>query len=80
MGSINSFPEEAHLPNKEQYSEEELNSIHVFWCSKCLSLNIRRLNLTTNTSYCDNCCDVNIVEGSLKEWEYRVRQANKSLI
>ncbi len=67
--SICKFPEEAHLPDKDTYTPAEIDSIDVFWCKHCLSLKIRRLNLSTNISYCDKCGNTDIIQGPLKSLE-----------
>lgn len=67
------FPEESHLPDKEKYTLEEIDSIDVFWCKDCLSLRIRRLNEDTNICYCDECFSTEIKQGNIKEWQYRIK-------
>lgn len=78
MNNVNLIcPEESHLDDKDSYTKEEINSIPIFWCKDCLSLRIRRVNTTTNISFCDECSSTEIVMGSLSEWRYRCRALNK---
>jgi hypothetical protein len=74
------FPEEEHLPSKEKYTTEDINTIDVFWCKDCLSLNIRRIHLTSNTSYCDDCFCTNIMQGPLEERERTVRLRSRQYL
>lgn len=73
----NPFPEEAHLEIKEIYTKEEIDTIDVFWCKECCSLNIRRLGLSTNSSYCEKCGNTEIMQGPLKQWESYKKYKNK---
>ena len=70
------FPEEEHLPVKDSYTKEEIDSIDIFWCKDCLSLKIRRVSINSNYSYCDDCSSTNIKQGSMEEWRYLNRLKN----
>lgn len=47
----------------------EYNSIPVFYCKHCLSLNIRTLNDDEDLDYCDNCGSTEIASCQIEEWE-----------
>ena len=59
--------EESHLEEKDSYSKEEINSIPVFFCADCLSLEVRRY--TEGQSYCDKCYCTNIETDSIEQWK-----------
>ena len=49
---------------KEQYDEEP-----VYYCSRCLSLNIRQISSIEGLDYCDDCGSTKIATTSIEEWE-----------
>lgn len=59
--------EESHLPDKKEYSQEEINSIDVYYCADCLSLRIR--STEEDLFFCDHCFCTNIERTNIKEWE-----------
>ena len=46
--------------------KEEYNSIPVYYCAKCLSLNIKSV---IGMDYCDSCNSTNVEQCSIEEWE-----------
>jgi hypothetical protein len=56
---------------KEQYDEEP-----VFYCKRCLSLNIRQIPGAEDQEYCDDCGSANIGSASIEEWEEMYRKKN----
>ena len=41
----------------------------VYYCKRCLSLNIRQVPMMPELSYCDDCGAVDIGEASFEEWD-----------
>lgn len=72
--------EESHLPDKKEYSQEEINSIDVYYCADCLSLRIRSTD--DELFFCDSCFCTNIEKTNIKEWEklYQGRYKRSYLI
>lgn len=75
--SGNPFPEEAHLPIKEVYTPEDIDTIDVFWCRECCSLDVRRISITTNSSYCNRCGNTEIIQGSIDKWNMYKKYKNQ---
>ena len=65
-----------HTPSKDPYDEEP-----VFFCKRCLSLNIRQLLTVANMDYCEDCGATDIESTSIEEWEklYKERYGVKFL-
>lgn len=72
--------EESHLPDKKEYSQEEINSIDVYYCADCLSLRIRSTD--DELFFCDSCFCTNIERANIKGWEklYQERYKRPYLI
>jgi hypothetical protein len=45
------------------------NKEPVFYCKRCLSLNIRNVPVLEDSCYCDKCGSTSIIESSLEDWE-----------
>lgn len=66
----NKFPEEALLPEKDHYTKEEIDTIPVFYCTKCGSLDIRRYDTEGIPMFCGKCSGTNIEKcKSIYKWE-----------
>ena len=65
--------DELIIDMNKKYSKEEYNKEPVYYCSRCLSLNI--IILSENVDYCDNCGCTDIQEASLDNWKalYKLR-------
>lgn len=50
--------------NTEEYDEEP-----VYYCKRCLSLNIRQILYVANMDYCEDCGAVDIGTASIEEWD-----------
>ena len=50
--------------DKESFDDEPL-----YYCKRCLSLNIRQMPMAEDKSYCEDCGNVDIVESSFEEWD-----------
>lgn len=46
--------------------KKEYNDIPVFYCKRCLSLNIKSV---IGMDYCDSCNSTNIEQCHIEEWE-----------
>lgn len=57
---------------------DNYNDIPVFYCKKCLSLNIKSV---IGMDYCDDCNSTNIEQCHIEEWEkmYQERYGYKLL-
>jgi len=71
--------EESHLPDKKEYSQEEINSIDVYYCADCLSLRIR--STEEDLYFCDSCCSADIERANIQEWDklYQARYGHSYL-
>lgn len=52
-------------------TKEEYNSLPVFYCKECLSLNIKTV---ADTEFCDDCSSTDIGQCSISEWEELYKQ------
>lgn len=50
----------------------EYNKEPVYYCKRCLSLNIRVND--NNEEFCEDCASTNVVEGNIFEWESLYKQ------
>ena len=50
--------------DKQSYEEEP-----VYYCKRCLSLNVRQMPMIVEQNYCGDCGTVDIGEASFEEWE-----------
>lgn len=67
---VNKINEESHLPDDGPYTPEQIDTIDVFYCGDCLSLDVRRLHGSNELdSYCDKCFSTNIRRASVYKWE-----------
>lgn len=48
---------------KEDYDEDP-----VYYCKRCLSLNIREIPIIQNQDYCEDCGATDIGQTSIEEW------------
>lgn len=66
--------------SKVKLTQDEYNSIPVFYCNKCLSLKIRDAGLP-DLLYCDECGSADILTAHINEWEslYKNRYGFKYL-
>lgn len=48
---------------------EEYNQIPVYYCRKCLSLNIKSVGTEEGCEFCDECGSTDIVTTTIEEWE-----------
>lgn len=55
--------EHKHTEQEKQYNDEP-----VFYCRRCLSLNIRQFPLNVDQGYCDDCGTVDVGSTSIEEW------------
>ena len=53
----------------ENEKKEEYNNEPVYYCMKCLSLNIRHIQHMTESEYCDNCGSADIGQTNINTWE-----------
>lgn len=54
---------------------EEYNDIPVFYCTRCLSLNIQ--NIDEHTDYCAECGSTDIEETHINTWEKLKEESDK---
>lgn len=50
--------------SKENYDEDP-----VFYCKRCLSLNIRQIPMMEDQYYCGDCGNVEMGEAQIEEWK-----------
>lgn len=55
--------------NKEQYDEEP-----VLYCTRCLSLAIRRIDSSDTECYCNDCMSMDLAETDIHTWEKMYRE------
>lgn len=55
--------------NRDPYDEEP-----VYYCKRCLSLNIRQLIGVAGMDYCEDCGAVDIGTADIEEWEELYKQ------
>lgn len=63
--------------HKEDYNDEP-----VYYCKRCLSLNIQQMPMLENMSCCGDCGTVDIGTASIEEWEklYEKKYGKKFLV
>ena len=63
--------------NKEQYNEEP-----VYYCKRCLSLNIKEMPFMPGQDYCEDCGTVEVGTIGIDEWNkmYEKRYGHKYII
>ena len=49
---------------KDSYDDEP-----VYYCKRCLSLNILQIPMVTDQSYCGDCGTVDVAKASFEEWD-----------
>jgi hypothetical protein len=57
------------LKTKNVMGRKSYNDEPVYYCRRCLSLKIRQMPMVTDMNYCEDCGNVDIVKGSIKEWD-----------
>lgn len=50
-------------------NKEEYNAIPVYYCSSCLSLNIKGIPELKGLDYCDDCGATIINSSNIEEWK-----------
>ena len=55
--------------SKKEYEEEP-----VYYCKRCLSLNIKEMPFMGNRDYCESCGAVEVGMASFEEWEKMYRE------
>lgn len=55
--------------NKEAYNDDP-----VFYCKRCLSLNIKQMPFGMSKDYCDDCGATDIAETQIEEWKEMYRK------
>ena len=55
--------------DKESYDDEP-----VYYCKRCLSLNIRQIPMMENQDYCEDCGTVDIGTANIEEWKKMYRE------
>lgn len=65
----------------DRLSKEDYNNEPVFYCKKCLSLNIRHVRGIKDTEYCDECGSTDVETTNIENWEnmYEARYGHKFL-
>lgn len=58
----------------DNISKDEYNSVPVFYCKTCGSLNIK--SLTDDIDYCDACSSTDIDETDIASWEQIYKEIN----
>lgn len=63
--------------SKKEYDEEP-----VYYCKRCLSLNIKQMPFMENKDYCESCGAVEVGIASFEEWEemYREKYGHSYLV
>lgn len=59
--------EESHLPDKQEYTKDEIDTIDALYCTDCLSLRIMATD--DDLCFCDDCFCTDIAKTNIKEWE-----------
>lgn len=57
------------LKTKNRMDREVYEDDPVYYCKRCLSLNIRQVPMATDQSYCEDCGTVDIACSSFEEWD-----------
>lgn len=57
--------------------EKGYNEEPVYYCKRCLSLNIRQIPSMKSMDYCDDCGAVNIGTASIEEWSALYKERYK---
>ena len=52
------------IMDKESVEEEP-----VYYCKRCLSLNIRQMPMANDQSYCEDCGTVDVAVSSFEDWD-----------
>jgi len=62
--------------------KEEYNEDPVYYCKRCLSLNIREIPLVENQDYCEDCGAVDIGTTDIDEWNrmYKEKYGHEYII
>lgn len=55
--------------DKKSYDDEP-----VYFCKRCLSLNIRQVRYVTDIDYCEDCGAADIGTASIEEWDALYRK------
>ena len=50
--------------DKDSYDDEP-----VYYCKRCLSLNIKEVPISSEQSYCEDCGTVDVAVSSFEEWD-----------
>lgn len=63
MGTSDAFKPD-RMDIHSQYNEEP-----VYYCSRCMSLNIRHIDSLQDSEYCNNCGSTVISTSTIEDWE-----------
>ena len=58
----------------EQQTKDPYDEEPVYYCKRCLSLNIRQLQGVANMDYCEDCGAVGSGTADIEEWEKMYEQ------
>ena len=69
------------IMTKKEEKKEEYNSWPVWYCNRCMSLNIKQIPNIEDSEYCDQCGSTDIQIALLPEWEkLYIKKYGKKLI